>query len=468
MTDRSTIPGTRALVVCAALALFGAGCGDGSATADKSPSASRDGNPVSTPSAGGPPPSGGKGSKDPDDINGDGHRDLLLPVPSRDKNGEPRTGVVFGSAKGLDPSTHAVYRYAPGYVTTVDLDGDGYPDFVSTTTDDVPDDVSDDPGATMRQEQPTVDWGGPSGPKAAAKPTRIQIPGGLSGSGLTRPVRGDFDGDGHHDIAALQQNGSVTLLYGPFTRSGAPARSDSRPGKGSWLAADDIVPSGKPRATGLLVHEGDDGEQSAGVLYPARNGSGLSRTPVELREGNSVAFGDYDGDGARDLAIGDDGSRNDEPGAGVEEPEVAHSYAVYPGKGGAPIAYKLPKSRSPYEGPHDYTSADPDGDGKDGLFIATADGALLMEGEGDRTKVLRVGPARANGKKIPTKWRYARPYAAADFDADGKEELVLNWSADGLFRMYSEEPTHWWITEGTSGRDRAAFATTSFPAPTLG
>ncbi|WP_245239315.1 VCBS repeat-containing protein [Streptomyces sp. MZ04] len=232
MAERVTIPGTRTLVVCAALALFTAGCGDGSATADKSSSPSREGNPVSTPSAGGPPPSGGKGSKDPDDINGDGHRDLLLPAPSGNKNEDVWTGVVFGSAKGLDPSTHAVYRYAAGTVTTADLDGDGYPDFVSTATEDVPDEVSDDPAATARQEQPTVDWGGPNGPKADAEATRIKVPGGLWGSGLSRPVRGDFDGDGHHDIAALQQNGSVTLLYGPFTRSGAPARSDSRPGRG--------------------------------------------------------------------------------------------------------------------------------------------------------------------------------------------------------------------------------------------
>ncbi|MEV8017219.1 VCBS repeat-containing protein [Streptomyces sp. NPDC086554] len=450
MTDRTFVPGTRALVVCAALALFAAGCGDGTATKDKSSSPSRDGNPVSTPSAGGPPPSGGKGSKDPDDINGDGHRDLLLPVPSRDKNGEPRTGVVFGSAKGLDPSTHQVYDYYPGRVTTADLDGDGYPDFVSSDT-----------------EQLTgVAWGGPNGPKPGAESTRFQIPGGGSGAGLglTGPVRGDFDGDGHHDIAALRQDGSVTLLYGPFTRSGAPARTDSRTGKGSWLAADDIVPSGKPRATGLLVHEGDDGEQTGGILYPAAAGSGLSRTPVELRDGNAVAFGDYDGDGVRDLAIGDNGSRNNEPGTG-EEPEVAASLAVYPGKGGDPVTHKIPKSTNSYYGPGDYTSADPDGDGKDGILVATDDGALLIDGERDRTEVLREGPARVKGKKTPARWRHARPYAAADFDADGKEELILNWGTGTLFGLYGEEPTHWWITDGTSSRDKAAFTTASFPRP---
>ncbi|MGW5863485.1 FG-GAP repeat domain-containing protein [Streptomyces sp. NPDC055239] len=418
MTDRTRVPGRRALVaLTASLALLAAGCGeqadDGS---HRSKGSEGGGNPVPTPTASRPVASDGKGSKDPDDINGDGHRDLLLPVPARVEDGRGRTAVVFGSVKGLDPSTRAVYDYASGTVTTADLDGDGYPDFVST---DGPSD----------QERPTVDWGGPSGPKADAEATRIRTPGRGSDGYLHKPTRGDFDGDGHHDIAALRRDGSVTLLYGPFTRSGAPARTDTRPGGGGWLAADDIAPSGKPRATGLLVHEGSDGGQTNGLLYPARTGSGLSRTPVELREGEAVAFGDYDGDGTRDLAIGDNGSRNDEPDT-EEEPETVFSLAVY--------------------------------SGKDGILVTTDDGALLIEGE-KRTKILREGPARANGKKTPARWRNVRPYAAADFDADGKEELILNWDPDTLFALYGENPTHWWITDGTSSRDKAAFATTSFP-----
>ncbi|MEU6767028.1 VCBS repeat-containing protein [Streptomyces sp. NPDC046853] len=445
MADRTLLPGARALVVLGvSLALLAAGCGE-QASDGKGSRGSGGGNPVSTPTASRPVPSDGKGSKDPDDINGDGHRDLLVPLPSREENAEGRTAVVFGSAKGLDPSTHAVYDYLPGTVTTADLDGDGYPDFVSTQ-------------GSMEQEGPTVDWGGPGGPKPGAEPTRIQVPG----AGLSGPVRGDFDGDGRHDIAALRQDGSVTLLYGPFTRSGAPARTDTRPGGGGWLAADDIAPSGKPRATGLLVHEGDDGEQTGGVLYPARTGSGLSRTPVELREGNAVAFGDYDGDGTRDLAIGDNGSRNNEPDT-EEEPETVFSLAIYPGKGGDPITHKIPESReNSYYGPGDYTSADPDGDGRDAVVVATDDGALLIDGGKKRTVVLREGPPRLEGKKIRARSRDARLYSAADFDADGKEELILNWGASTLF-MYGEKPTHWWLTDGTSSRDKTAFATTSFP-----
>lgn len=228
MADRTLVPGTRALVVfCASLALLAAGCGEQGQKRDTGrPSPSEgDGNPVSTPTASRPVPSGGKGSKDPDDINGDGHRDLLLPLASPDSDKEVgRTGVVFGSAHGLAPSTHAVYDYRAGTVTTADLDGDG----------------------------------------------------------------------------------------------------------------------------------------------------------------------------------------------------------------------------------------------KDGILVATDDGALLIDGDKDRTEVLRQGPARVKGKKSPAEWRHARPCAAADFDADGKEELILNWGPGVLFASYGEHPTQWWITDGTSPRDKAAFATTSF------
>ncbi|MGB8946966.1 MAG: VCBS repeat-containing protein [Streptomyces sp.] len=449
MADRTLVPGTRVLVVfCASLALLAAGCGEQGHHGKPSPSKDG-GNPVSTPTASRPVPSDGKGSKDPDDINGDGHRDLLLPLASRDSKKEVgRTAVVFGSAKGLDPSAHAVYDYRSGTVTTADLDGDGYPDFVAT----------DEP---RRPERLTVDWGGPSGPKPGVGATRIQAPDGGSGSGLHGPVRGDFDGDGHHDIAAVRQDGSVTLVYGPVTRSGVPARTDTRPGRGNWLAADDIDPSGKAHATALLIHEGDDGEQSGGALYWARAGSGLSRTPITLRKGNGAAFGDYDGDGATDLAIGDDGGRNDEPDTD-ESPEVIASLAVYPGKGGDPLTYKIPQSRNSEFGPGGYTSADPDGDGKDSLLIATDTGALLIDGEKDRTEVLREGPARVKDTKTQPRWRHARPYAAADFDGDGKEELILDWAIDVLFALYGEQPTHWWITDGSSSRDKTAFTTTSF------
>ncbi|MFJ8929175.1 hypothetical protein ACIRLA_21615 [Streptomyces sp. NPDC102364] len=468
-------PSAAALAACAALVVL-AGCGTGRGAPESEPSASGGGGGVPQEPSASRAPAAGKGSKDPDDLNGDGHRDLLVPVaahvdPDTHERDE-RVGVIFGSARGLDPTTRTVYgrsdlgiprsnladqgpeeNIAAENVTTADLDGDGFPDLVTTVAEE-----SGDRNGDYRHV-PYVAWGTPTGPGEEGRTaTPLQLPSTAAHLGLDGLTRGDFDGDGHHDLAGLGENGTKAhILYGPFDRSGAPARTGSLPGHGIDLVADDIDPTGKPRVTGLLARVVGDGEQTTSTLYAdPRTGRGR-----ELRAGNAHAFGDFDGDGRRDLAVGDDGSRNDEPGSGTEAADVDGSLAVYPGGGGAPETYKLPepgKGRHGDYGPGGYVAADPDGDGRDGILVATYDGATLIDGD-ERIPVLRQGPAQVDGKKRSDNARRARPIEAGDFDADGKDELVLAWAADGLFTLYGEHPTHWWITDGTSGRDATSFAT---------
>ena len=465
------------LAVCTALAPL-SGCGSGDGTAAREPSASSDGPSTAAASR---TPALGKGSEDPDDINGDGHRDLVVPVTvggGGEDAPDERVGVVYGSAKGLAPSTRSVLGRgdlglpAPGKqllspknsvsaadVTTADLDGDGFPEFVTTVQGSM---VSDG-NISAPHTVPYVTWGG-STAKASATP--VQLPQSASKLGIRSLVRGDFDGDGHHDLAGLAYNrSSMVVLYGPFSRSGAPARTDtSLPWADGELVADAIDPSGTPRATSLLLHAVNDGEQSGNTLYTARRGSRLSGSTRQLRSGNAHAFGDFDGDGRRDVAVGDNGGRNDEPGYETEPAEVDGSLAVYPGDGGAPVTYRLPEAprsaRTDY-GPGGYMAADPDGDGRDGILVATYTGATLID-DTRRTTVLRNGPATADGRRIPAKWRHARPVGAADFDGDGTDELILNWGADPRFGFYGERATRWWITDGTTSGDRAAFTTTDF------
>nr|BFE87566.1 hypothetical protein GCM10020093_101670 [Planobispora longispora] len=93
------------------------------------------------------------------------------------------------------------------------------------------------------------------------------------------PATGDFDGDGHADLALTasgptsQDQGGYAVLYGPFGRDGVPSRTRFHELKVAnapwydvgWIAADRIRPG---RRTGLILHRDGDGEQSEGVVMP--------------------------------------------------------------------------------------------------------------------------------------------------------------------------------------------------------
>ncbi|MFW6721386.1 FG-GAP repeat domain-containing protein [Streptomyces sp. MAR4 CNY-716] len=481
MIRRTALP---ALALCPLLVLTACGDDDGGG----GPSPSADGAPesgVPAPPTASRAPAPGEGSQDPDDINGDGHRDLLVPVfLGGGEAAEQRVAVVYGTADGLDPATRTVYGRgdlglpalpadspAPDQLnatglTTADLDDDGFPDFVTTAA-----------GAAERQqdlleqpELPYVTFGGPEQPVARPEAVALRLPPEVTGADSASLVRGDFDADGHHDLAMQQRVGTgaqLVVLYGPFSRAGEPARTDTGlPAEEGTLRADDIDPSGEPRATALLRRGVSDGEQGANTLYPASPGTGLSGEVRELTAGSAYAFGDFDGDGRRDVAVGDDGGRNNEPGYETEAPEVDGKATLYPGDGGEPVVLDLPEppagEEGSYYGPGGFAAADPDGDGRDGLLVSTYDGATLIDGD-ERTAVLREGPARTpDGERTPAEDRNARPAGAADFDGDGRDELVLNWAPDPLFALYGKKPVYWWITDGASARDAVTFTTTGF------
>ncbi|GAB3131298.1 FG-GAP and VCBS repeat-containing protein [Microbispora hainanensis] len=369
----------------------------------------------------------GAGSALPDDVNGDGYADAVITAEASPQ--VPVLAVLYGSRGGLDAGRRTVVRFGGRELfdfagprhrrpDTADLDGDGYADIPVILR------------AGLR-----IVWGGPEGPAGGLSPV-VPVPD-VERIESDWPAAGDFDGDGHADLALaapyleVSDIGGYAVLYGPFGRNGRPSRTYfSGPGpvngpgrRVAWIVPDGIRPGGR---TGLILHAADDGEQT-GATYLTRVPSGRGRP---LGPGNAVAVGDFDGDGRRDVAVGDDGSRNDEPGA--ETIGATSAITVYGGRAPqAPIVIDVPGIHGAL------TAGDVDGDGRDDLLLQ----------DGGRVELLRNGltARRALGPFSCREVEGGRPGAlrAGDYDRDGRAEvLVTCWTAAS-----GPDPHRLWVWE---------------------
>ncbi|CAM5729167.1 VCBS repeat-containing protein [Streptomyces mordarskii] len=504
----------------ACLALLLAACGpeDGGAQGGRDSSSSVSGS-VITPTATAPVPHG-KGSRLPDDVNGDGYPDLRLPVPSGEGGLPSRIAFVHGSSHGLNPATRTVLRHrdlglpsqdvtvaGATEVATADLDGDGYADVTTTAGEALDERETERTQATVRTV-PYISWGGPGGPRRTRSAARVQLTGPEDGVDAQRPTVGDFNGDGHHDLALIREDRrSLLVLYGPFNRAGKAARTvpyaspldghgeigdliadtiadtdtDAADGTDTGTHATDGTDTGTHatdghRATDLVVHAVNDNDQSGSTLLAA-GAHGLNPEGRRLREGNAITFGDFDGDGRRDVAVGDSGTRNDEPGVETERPDIGKTVSVYYKSAARPgRADPRPLPPRPLKMPGmsgKLVAADTNGDGTDELAVSLGRGGveLLTLRRGSHSATTRVAgrhlltraaPSVVDGKAIRKGERAARLYDVADFDHDGKDEVVLAWGPGLAFSRYGERPEWWWITDGT--KDKTAFSSKPFAA----
>nr|WTB06557.1 VCBS repeat-containing protein [Streptomyces antimycoticus] len=506
----------------ACLALLLAACGpeDGGAQGGRDGSSSVSGS-VITPTATAPVPHG-KGSRLPDDVNGDGYPDLRLPVPSGEGGLPSRIAFVHGSSHGLNPATRTVLRHrdlglpsqdvtvaGATEVATADLDGDGYADVTTTAGEALDERETERTQATVRTV-PYISWGGPGGPRRTRSAARVQLTGPEDGVDAQRPTVGDFNGDGHHDLALIREDRrSLLVLYGPFNRAGKATRTvpyaspldghgeigdliadtiadtdtdtDAADGTDTDADAADGTDTGTHatdghRATDLVVHAVNDNDQSGSTLLAA-GARGLNPEGRRLREGNAITFGDFDGDGRRDVAVGDSGTRNDEPGVETERPDIGKTVSVYYKSAARPgRADPRPLPPRPLKMPGmsgKLVAADTNGDGTDELAVSLGRGGveLLTLRRGSHSATTRVAgrhlltraaPSVVDGKAIRKGERAARLYDVADFDHDGKDEVVLAWGPGLAFSRYGERPEWWWITDGT--KDKTAFSSKPFAA----
>ncbi|WP_405870014.1 FG-GAP-like repeat-containing protein [Streptomyces sp. NBC_00005] len=243
-----------------------------------------------------------------DDFNGDGYGDLAVGAPGATVDGRSKAGyvaVMYGGPHGLSASRRVVISRStngiPGstasgegfgrQLSRGDLDGDGYADLVI--------------GNGSGQADAVVVRGGRDG-----------LSGGTSVP-ATNTQTGDFNGDGKLDLALFRTrpaagddpNGSTATVWnGPLTRAG-------RHGAEASLDADHLkYYDVRDGATGDVNGDGRDdlalsiycGDGVYCTRFYTGSASGLTvQEPDAVPEGDGgIAFGDLNGDGYDDIAVG--------------------------------------------------------------------------------------------------------------------------------------------------------------------
>ncbi|WP_307620805.1 FG-GAP and VCBS repeat-containing protein [Streptomyces sp. V3I7] len=247
-------------------------------------------------------------------------------------------------------------------------------------------------------------------------------------------LKGDFNGDGHADLAVGVPKASagghagagyVNVVWGGAggparstvvsqSTAGVPGTPEAGDGFGAAVVADDLNGDGYAdlvvSAPGeSLTADATDHQGTVTVLLGSPTGFGAAFTAARgadrsARLGSVLAVGDYDHDGDRDLVYSareeDDGLLLRQPGpvgpAGAA-PELVHDWY-----------FATPKA---------VATGDFDGDGSDELAVTF---------RGKELKGTYVYTWK-QGKPVE-QWRtsdYADSLAAADFSRDGADDLVL-------------------------------------------
>ena len=275
----------------------------------------------------------------PYDFNGDGHTDLALGDPYGAVGGKTTAGfvtIVYGSSSGLNTAKKQVFSQnttgVPGTaeaadhfgfsLTSLDYDADGYADLLVGAPDE---DTTD--GANAGSE--TILWGTPSGltgtsSDAIAEP---EEPGASHRFGYSLAAA-DFDGDGYTDWVDTAPGSG---FFYPFKNPGPDAQArkagtahvfapkterhavrGSKKAK-SAAAADDAVTAFIPavgdvngdQKADLVVGWQDTESPTSGFdVWDNFTDEGPTWANEALTRVDSLAVGDFDGDGYGEVAVG--------------------------------------------------------------------------------------------------------------------------------------------------------------------
>ncbi|HEY6569669.1 MAG TPA: hypothetical protein VIZ22_05235 [Candidatus Limnocylindrales bacterium] len=441
----------------------------------------------------------------PSDFDGDGYADLAIGVQGEDIGSEFDAGainVLYGTSNGPaaggdqfwsqdSPGVKGTSQggrtagigngdYFGAALASGDFDKDGYADLaIGVPSDRVGHD-------NVRGGAVNILYGSKSGLTATGDQlwSLANLPGvpvkhDWFGGAL---ASGDFDGDGYWDLAigaagrdigGVRQAGEVRLLYGghagltearshALTRSSVAGQAPSREeGFGAAVAAGDVTGDGRaelavgapfgtfygsPGGVGLF-HGSSTGISVTGAQWWTQTSPGID-DPVDQgdRFGAALAFGDFDNDGHRDLAVGT---------PNIEIDAAVGKVIVLPGSVAGLTTAGSQVWDSPVGGTDDWgpefgfalAAGDFDGNGADDLaigapwtgsrvgsvYVLYAGGGGLDDARAQRWSQDSVGvPGTSEDDDV-----FGIAVTALDFDRSGHDDLVIGASNETGHRLGS-------------------------------
>ena len=316
------------------------------------------------------------------------------------------TGAGFAGSSLLSVASQNIGNT----VMTADFNGDGIPDLVIL-------------GSGI-----SVFLGNGDGTFTAAPSPSADSPGAIA--------VGDFNGDGIPDLAvapAFDEGNSEVLLGngdGTFTTANGSFGNGNGTVTSNSIAAADFNGDGKLDL--VETCSGNEAPCNNLLLILSGNGDGtftqFSETPLPFAGSQSMAVGDFNGDGQPDVAVTNSGAN------GVN--------VFLNNEGGLSFVYTMPATGA---GPSSIAAADFNGDGKLDLAVANSgsNNVTILLGTGDGTFTAAASPATGMAPNSP---------AVGDFNGDGVPDLavanagssnvtILLGNGDGTFKAATSPAT---------------------------
>ncbi len=359
------------------------------------------------------------------DFNGDGRPDLAV---ANFSGGGPGTVSILlnttaagATAPSFAPQATFTVGAGPTFLAVGDFNGDGRPDLA----------VANANGGTVSVLLNSTPAGA-SAPSFSAQQTFTVGPGPIA------VAVGDFNGDGKPDLAlANNGNGTVSVVLnttavGATAPAFAPQVTFAAGANPESVAVGDFNGDGKPD---LAVPNNGAGTVSLLSDTTANGAMVPSFAPqVTFAAGANpfaVAVGDFNGDGRPDLAVANLNSNTASVLLNTAAAGAAPSFSALQtfAAGANPIAVAV---------------GDFNGDGRPDL-------ALANKGDGTASVLLDATPARATTASFDAQTTFAtgaNPNAAAagDFNGDGRPDLVVANQTDNTLSVFLNTTTPFAVT----------------------